>query len=125
VSRPSPYVITLSDADRAELEARSRAYTAPRHQVLRARMVLLAADGMAHVAIAERLDVSVCTVSLWRQRFFEQGLPGLAERQRSGRPRSFSPSGAGRDDSAGLRAADSGAAGGPAAVGVTGRVSAG
>jgi hypothetical protein len=45
VSRPSPYVITLSDTDRAMLEARSRAYTAPHHQVLRARIVLLAADG--------------------------------------------------------------------------------
>jgi len=35
------------------LEARSRAYTAPHHQVLRTRIVLLAADGMANVAIAD------------------------------------------------------------------------
>lgn len=84
------------------MEARSRAYTAPHHQVLRARIVLLAADGVANVAIADRLDVSVATVTLWRQRFFAEGLTGLAERKRSGRPRTFPPSGAGGGDGAGL-----------------------
>jgi hypothetical protein len=46
---------------------------------------------MANVAIADRLDVSVATVSLWRLRFFAEGLTGLAERKRSGRPRTFPP----------------------------------
>ena len=92
VTRRSPYVIELTDEDRAVLEARTRAYTAPYHMVVRAEIVLLAADGMENVAIANRLRVSVATVALWRKRFFEEGLGGLAERRRSGRPRRFSPS---------------------------------
>lgn len=120
MARPSPFVITLSEADRAELEARARAYTAPFHEVLRAKIVLLAADGVENVAIADRLDVGVNTVSLWRKRFFEEGLAGLAERKRSGRPRVFPPSGARGSGGRGLRVADAGAAGGTGALGATG-----
>ena len=47
MSRRSPYVIVLSDADRAVLEARARAYTAPLAEVVRAKIVLLAAEGRA------------------------------------------------------------------------------
>ena len=93
MTRPSPYVLELSDVDRAVLEARTRAYTGPHHQVIRAKIVLLAADGVENVAIADRLDVSISSVSLWRKRFFEEGLAGLYERQRSGRPSAFPPSG--------------------------------
>jgi transposase len=93
MTRRSPYVIELTVDDRAVLEARTRAYTAPYHVVVRAKIVLLAADGVENVAIADRLEVSVATVGLWRKRFFQQGLAGLAERKRPGRPRRFSPSG--------------------------------
>jgi len=57
--------------------------------VVRAKIVLLAAVGESNVRIAERVDVHVSVVSLWRKRFFESCLAGLRERQRSGRPRSF------------------------------------
>jgi transposase len=90
MSRRSPYVIELSDAERAVLEERARAYTAPFAVVIRAKIVLLAADGAENTAIAERLDVHVSVVSRWRKRFAEAGLDGLADRRRSGRPRSFS-----------------------------------
>jgi transposase len=53
--------------------------------------VLLAAEGMENTTIAERLDGHVDVVSRWRKRFFESGAPGLADRPRSGRPRSFPP----------------------------------
>jgi len=89
MSRRSPFVIALSDADRAVLEQRARAYTAPFAEVVRAKIVLLAAAGEQNAAIAERLDVNVDVVSRWRKRFFEQGLDGLRDRKRSGRPRSF------------------------------------
>jgi transposase len=91
VSRRSPYVVALSTADRAVLQDRARAYTAPFAVVVRAKIVLLAADGLANTAIAERLDVDVDVVSRWRKRFCEEGLAGLRDRKRSGRPRSFPP----------------------------------
>ena len=89
MTRRSPYVISLRPADRAVLEERSRAYTAPFAVVVRARIVLLAADGASNVGIAGRLDVHVGVVSRWRKRFCEEGLDGLEDRPRSGRPRSF------------------------------------
>ena len=91
MTRRSPYVITLSAADRVVLEERARAYTAPFAQVVRAKIVLLAAGGEPNRKIAERLDVHVDVVSRWRRRYVESGLAGLADRQRSGRPRSFPP----------------------------------
>ena len=89
MTRRSPYVITLSAVDRAVLEERSRTYTAPFAQVIRAKIVLLAADGKPNTVIAGRLDVDVGVVGRWRKRFAESGLDGLGDRQRSGRPRSF------------------------------------
>src|SRR3954471_11928430 len=89
MSRRSPFVIELSEADRAVLEARSRAYSAPFAEVVRARIVLLAAAGEDNTAIAARLDVHVSVVSRWRKRFCEAGLGGLADRPRPGRRRSF------------------------------------
>jgi len=89
MSRSSPFVITLSDADRAELRRRARCYAAPHAEVVRARIVLLAADGLENTVIAGRLDVHVGVVSRWRRRFAQEGMGGLADRQRSGRPRVF------------------------------------
>src|SRR3954447_13398118 len=89
MSRRSPFVIELSEADRAVLEARSRAYTTPYAEVVRAKIVLLAAAGESNIAIAERLNVHVGVVSRWRKRFCQAGLDGLADRPRSGRRRSF------------------------------------
>ena len=105
MSRQSPFVIDLRGADRARLEAVARRHTAERRQVLRARIVLGAADGDENATIAERLGVALNTVIKWRKRFFEEGMDGLADRKRSGRPRSFSPCGGHRGQGAGLPAA--------------------
>jgi transposase len=75
--------------DRVVLEERARAYTAAFAEVTRAKIVLSAAQGMTNVAIAARLDVDVDVVSRWRKRFCVEGVAGLADRKRSGRPRSF------------------------------------
>jgi transposase len=91
MTRRSPFAIVLSDADRAVLEERVRAYTAPFATVVRAKIVLLAAEGESNTKIAERVDVHVGMVGMWRKRFFESGLSGLEDRPRSGRPRSFAP----------------------------------
>jgi transposase len=89
VSRRSPYVVELSDVDRAVLEERARTYTAPFAVVVRAKIVLLAADGEPNSDIAGRLDLDVGVVSRWRKRYCAEGLAGLKDRKRSGRPRSF------------------------------------
>jgi transposase len=91
VTRPSPFVIELSSRERAKLEGLARRPTVANRMAIRARIVLAAADGVQNVVIADRLDVTVNTVSKWRKRFFEERLAGLAERKRSGRPRSFPP----------------------------------
>ena len=79
-------VVTVSERDRAELERRVRAKSAPARTVERARIVLLPADGYAGVEIAERVGCSEPTVITWRRRYAERGLAGLEERPRSGRP---------------------------------------
>ena len=93
MSRQSPFVIDLSDDDRDQLEALVRRRTAEHRMVLRARIVLAASDGEENASIAERLEVALHTVIKWRKRFFEEGMNGLVDRKRSGRPRTFSPSG--------------------------------
>ena len=102
MTRRSPYLIELSAADRAALEQRARAYTAPHHQVVRAKIVLLANDGWENTKIAARLDIAAQLVSKWRKRFFEEGLDGLKDRPRTGRPRAFPPCGGGAGQGAGL-----------------------
>ena len=89
--RRSPYSIVLQQEDRHELESRAAKYTLPYCEVVRARMILHAAEGLSNDQIAERLDTRREVVSLWRKRFFEERLAGLEERARPGRPRSFSP----------------------------------
>lgn len=91
--RVSPYVIDLSPQERKILESRARKYTLPYFDVLRAKMILLAAEGWANAEIAAALSVGRDVVSLWRKRFFHQRLPGLEERPRPGRPRVFPPGG--------------------------------
>lgn len=89
--RTSPYKVILRTEERRELEARAAKYTLPYFQVVRARMILHAAEGLSNDQIAERLDTRREIVSLWRKRFFEERLAGLEERARPGRPRSFPP----------------------------------
>ena len=89
--RSSPFVIELTPAERADLESRSHRYSGPYRDVVRARIVLLATQGLENTEIARRLELPVQIVSKWRKRFFEEGLAGLEERPRRGRPARFSP----------------------------------
>ena len=89
--RKSPYVVELRSEDRAVLEGRARKYTLPYREVVRARIVLMAAEGMDNDQIALRLNTRREVVWKWRKRFFEQGLAGLEERPRRGRPGLFPP----------------------------------
>ena len=105
MSRRSPYRIVLTPEERSELERRARRQTATKREVFRAQIVVLAADGLRNAEIAERLGTVRTTVSRWRKRFFEDRSAGLADRPRSGRPRTFSPSRGRRDQGPRLRAA--------------------
>jgi hypothetical protein len=89
--RRSPYLIELSDEERAVLMSLARSYTLPYWQVTRAQMVLMAADGMRNDEIAARLRCGRDVVSQWRKRFFEQRLAGLEDLPRRGRPPAFPP----------------------------------
>lgn len=89
--RKSPYVLDLTPEQRRELEVRARRYTLPYRDVVRAKIVLMAAQGLDNDEIAARLDTRREIVSKWRKRFFEHGLAGLDERPRGGRPPTFPP----------------------------------
>jgi transposase len=81
----------LTADERAALEAQARRYTLPYRDVIRAKIALLAADGLGNDKIAGRLDTRREIVSKWRKRFYEQRLAGLEERPRTGRPPGFPP----------------------------------
>ncbi len=89
--RQSPFSIVLTSKDEARLEHAARQYTSPYRDVIRAKIVLYAAQGLGNDEIAKRLDTPRQIVSKWRKRFFEQGLDGLEELPRQGRPGVFSP----------------------------------
>ena len=79
--------IELSDAERSELRARARRRKIARADAMRAEIVLLAADGMTNLAIAERLGITRVTVATWRRRFAAGRLDGLVDEPRPGAPR--------------------------------------
>jgi len=101
----SGYVIELSGEERAELERRVACYTLPHKVVVRAKMLLYAAEGEPTAEIARRLETAPRVVGRWRKRFFEERLAGLEDRERAGRPRRFPPGAGGRGEGARLRAA--------------------
>ncbi len=78
--------IAVSEADRHELERLHRAPSTPAGLSRRARAVLLMAQGMSGVDIAERVGYTVVQVSRLRRRFADHGVAGLQDRPRSGRP---------------------------------------
>src|SRR6266516_1749027 len=77
-------ILTVPDADRAELERRARSKGAPARVVERARIVLLAADGLTGPQIAERAGCTEPTVIKWRRQYAERGLAGLEDAPRPG-----------------------------------------
>ncbi len=89
--RKSPFTITLASAEKARLEAVARKYTSSYRDVIRAKIVLYAGQGLSNDEIAERLDTPRQIVSKWRKRFFQDGFAGLEELPRQGRPGIFPP----------------------------------
>ena len=89
---PKAIAVELARKEREALETLARKATAPARSVLRAKIILLAARGLANAEIARALGCHVDTVSKWRRRFVEEGrLEALNDRPRSGRPVRVTP----------------------------------
>ncbi|MFF0372588.1 helix-turn-helix domain-containing protein, partial [Micromonospora sp. NPDC005087] len=90
---PAPHArpITLTAGERRRLTALAYSHTAGYQQVIRARIVHDAARGHCNAAIARCHGVTIDTVRRWRGRFADEGLAGLADRPRPGRPARFTP----------------------------------
>jgi len=82
----APLVLRAGDRERLAKMASSRAGEAGLAR--RARIVLLAAEGLPHTEVAERCGTSVPTVRHWRSRYVAAGIKALEDLPRSGRPRS-------------------------------------
>ena len=89
---PSPVAVrvVLTDAERDQLRAWARRPKSAQALALRSRIVLAAAEGLGNTQVAERLGVQRSTVSKWRARFAADGLDGLTDEPRPGRPRTVS-----------------------------------
>lgn len=84
--------LVLRHGDRAELESWLRCTTVGAGQVMRARIVLAAADGLANQDIMDTVGVSRPTVTKWRGRYSEYGVDGLVDADRPGRPKTVNQS---------------------------------
>ena len=88
---PRARQIILTTAERRQLEKLAYSRTAGYQQVIRARIVLDSARGYSNAEISRRRGVVADTVRLWRGRYADEGMAGLADRRRSGRPPRFTP----------------------------------
>jgi transposase len=79
-------IIEITPEERRELQRRVKAHTSPQRDSLRATIILKRAAGMKQVDVADELGVSVACVNKWSQRFEREGIEGLKDKQRSGRP---------------------------------------
>ncbi len=88
--------IILSADERCDLEGLVRTRSTPQQLALRARMIVLAADGLSIRETAERLCIWRKTVGEWRKRWLSEAVDGgvserLSDRPRSGAPATFAP----------------------------------
>ena len=81
--------VVLDKDEEVQLKSIAGSRSLPYGLVIRAKIILLAADGMSNQAIAEKIGYSPQSVVLWRKRFLGQGLTGLHDEFRAGRPRSI------------------------------------
>ena len=87
--RPKKPII-LSDQEHEQLTSIVRSRSLPHGLVTRAQIVLMAAGGVTSNEIAKKVGLSAQSVCKWRQRYLQQGISGLHDEMRPGRPRSVS-----------------------------------
>jgi transposase len=81
--------IELTAEEQQELERRARSRMAPQRRRLRAQAILLAAQGLSNRAITREIGLRHEHVGAWRRRFVAEGLAGLEDRPRPGRPQIY------------------------------------
>ena len=86
VNHTAPALL-LRAGDQPKLERLVRSRTTGSGLAARARVVLLASDGVPNYEIAELVGMSRPTVNRWRSRYAERGIAGLADEKRPGRPK--------------------------------------
>jgi putative transposase len=82
--------LNLSEQENEQLKVISNSRSLPHGLVTRAQIIVMAAQGATNRSIAEKLGFSMQSVCKWRQRYLEQGIEGLHDELRPGRPRSIS-----------------------------------
>jgi putative transposase len=82
--------ITLAKEEQDQLKSIASSRSLPFGLVVRARIILMAAEGMTNKAIAQKIGYSAQSIWLWRKRYLEHGLSGLHDELRPGRPRTIS-----------------------------------
>jgi hypothetical protein len=93
MSRKTTIVIELTPEERSELERRARSLAEPHRTVVRAKLVLMLADGKGFTAAADAVGLQRRIVYKWAGRFLRKRVDGLEDKPRSGRPPRFSPGG--------------------------------
>jgi transposase len=91
MSRVRACPVRLTASQRHRLAQLARGHKSPHRDRLRAQIVLDAAGDYTNAAIARRRRVTPDTVRKWRGRFAAEGLAGLIDRKRTGRPPRFTP----------------------------------
>jgi transposase len=76
--------IVLTEEERSELEQMTQSRMLPAGDVMRARMMLLLADGTSYVKIQGLLDTTAPTISRWKERFGKHRVAGLMEERHPG-----------------------------------------
>jgi transposase len=89
MARGKAVTIELTAAERDELDGLARRHGTAQALARRARIVLLAAEGLTSTTIAERLAIGKHTVGKWRNRFAVERLDGLRDEPRPGAPRTI------------------------------------
>jgi transposase len=87
--RPKKRQIMMTTIEREQLHSYARSRALPHALVRRAKIILMSSAGNSNTAIAQRLQVSQPTVSLWRRRFLERGLAGLYSERPSSHARTY------------------------------------
>lgn len=83
--------IQLTDHERSDLEQIVNKRTSPQQMVLRSKIILLTAQGHAVDDIMNKLETSKLTISKWKKRYIEDGLAGLMDKARPGKPVKYGP----------------------------------
>ena len=86
---PVAAALPVREEDRAVLRSWTRSSGLRAGLAQRARIVLLAAEGVSNTSIAELVGASRPTVIGWRERYQAKGIAGLEDEQRPGRPRTI------------------------------------